>query len=107
VARPEDFALPARAHPVAARERGDTKLEERPLAMAIFSGPCSIAEDTGRRRARWLASSSRFITTDFNILTVDVRESMAHAVNRVLASGGIVVNADRSPASCRCASAGS
>jgi adenine deaminase len=100
-ARPDDFALPARArYPVIRLVSAViTRLEERPraegdLAAALldrrgrFTAPALVAGFADRLDG--LAST---ITTDFNILALGRSpEAMARAVNRVLdLRGGIVV----------------
>jgi adenine deaminase len=105
-ARPEDFALPARArYPVVRLVSAViTKLEERPLAASDLFG--ALLD----RRGQWTAPGpvsgfadrldglASTITTDFNILSLGRhRESMARAVNRLLTLGGgvVVVDEDR------------
>jgi len=105
-AAPADFVLPARAqYPVVRLVSAViTKLEERPLTDGDLFGalvdrrgqwtaPCVVAGFADRLDG--LAST---ITTDFNILTLGRRpESMARAVNRLLALGGgvVIVDGDR------------
>jgi adenine deaminase len=105
-ARPEDFALPARArYPVVQLVSAViTKLEERPRTDGDLFG--ALLDRRGHWTAPGLVAGfadrldglASTITTDFNILTVGRdRESMARAVNRVLALGGgiVIVDADR------------
>jgi adenine deaminase len=105
-ARPEDFALPPRpAYPVARLvSTVITRLEERAPA------PGDLHAALIDRAGRWVAPGlvagfgdrvdglATTITTDFNILVLGRRpESMARAVNRLLAlRGGVVlVDGDR------------
>jgi adenine deaminase len=100
-ARTDDFTLPARARYPVARLVSTviTRLEERPLTDGDLRA--ALLDRAGRwvapavvahfgDRVDGLAST---ITTDFNILALGRRpESMARAVNRLLAlRGGIVV----------------
>jgi adenine deaminase len=105
-ARPEDFALPTRArYPVMRLVSAViARLEERPL------GDGDLFAALLDRRGRWTAPGvvagfadrldglASTITTDFNILALGRRrESMARAVNRLLAlrGGVVIVDADR------------
>jgi adenine deaminase len=100
-ARPDDFALPARArYPVVRLVSAViTRLEERPLAAGdlhaalVDRGGRWVAPGIVAGFAETLDGLAATISTDFNILVLGRSpEAMARATNRLLAlRGGIVV----------------